>query len=689
MNKMRKIGILILAFLMLFVACIQKIENSTIATFGFENCDPGDFTELLEDGFQIIAEPENVQICPKKGKTTPHSLHIVGGESKSVEIVNKSGRSAKYFGFYAERWTSKPPFQFKVEVLNGESWDEIYNGDEKVQTGSFSNEIVLTLPELVEQRIRITASTALSGGVLIDDLAFFSEADMTVDSVFVPYHVYPVLKGKSINPVLNIQIFASGFSNAQKLDEVTLSALNVESAAIKNVEIFYTGLTNQLQSPVPFCKKQSIKNTLTFKGFQELHHGVNNFFVTYELEKNSTLNFAVAIKCLSIEINDKEYSVKEPKTPAQNYLGIALRQHNDDNVDTYRIPGLATTNKGTLIGVYDIRRNSGTDLQEDIDVGMNRSTDGGQTWESMKVIMDMKEWGGLPNDQNGIGDPSVLVDRNTNTIWVAAVWAHGHHGERNWWASKQGLNPEKTSQYVLVKSEDDGKTWSEPINITSQIKDSKWHLLLQGPGKGITLKDGTLVFPSQFKDENQMPHSTIIWSKDHGNTWNIGTGAKSNTTESQVIELNDGGLMLNMRDNRNNSDKSDTNGRAVAVTYDLGKTWKTHSTSNGALHDPTCMASLIKEDFEVDGAMRSLVLFSNPNSKFERDHMTIKVSLDDGETWPEKHQLLIDSGGGRGYSCMTKIDDKHVGILYEGSQTDLIFQSFAIKDILKGNNYEN
>jgi sialidase-1 len=343
---------------------------------------------------------------------------------------------------------------------------------------------------------------------------------------------------------------------------------------------------------------------------------------------------------------------------------------------------LVTTNNGTLIGVYDIRRNSGTDLQEDIDVGMSRSTDGGENWEPMKVIMDMKEWGGLPNNQNGIGDPSVLVDRTTNTIWVAAVWAHGHPGQRNWWASKPGVEPAETSQLVLVKSEDDGVTWSEPINITNQIKKMEWYLLLQGPGKGITLKDGTFVFPAQFKDKEQMPHSTIIWSKDQGKTWNIGTGAKSNTTEAQVIELNDGGLMLNMRDNRNETDKSETNGRAVAVTYDLGKTWKTHATSNGVLKEPTCMASLIKEDFMVEGKMKSLVLFSNPNSKFGRHHITIKVSLDDGKTWPEKYHRLIDSGSGSGYSCMTKIDDKYVGILYEGSQADLIFQKFSIDEIL-------
>src|SRR5690606_11074179 len=102
------------------------------------------------------------------------------------------------------------------------------------------------------------------------------------------------------------------------------------------------------------------------------------------------------------------------KNPRPQRIGIALRQRGEDNVDTYRIPGLATTNTGTLIGVYDVRWNDPVDLQENIDVGMSRSTDGGRTWEPMKIIMDMGEYGGLPEDQNGIGDPAVLVDRNTN-----------------------------------------------------------------------------------------------------------------------------------------------------------------------------------------------------------------------------------------------------------------------------------
>jgi len=63
--------------------------------------------------------------------------------------------------------------------------------------------------------------------------------------------------------------------------------------------------------------------------------------------------------------------------------------------------------------------------------------------------------------------------------------------------------------------------------------------------------------------------------------------------------------------------------------------------------------------------------------------MTIKLSKDEGDNWPEEHQLLIDEGSGRGYSCMTSIDEETIGILYEGSQADLVFQRIKIKDLLK------
>lgn len=508
---------------------------------------------------------------------------------------------------------------------------------------------------------------------------------MEVDSVTVHYFHSPILKTNDVNPVFQINIEVKGSSNPIFAKEIVVELFgdNVKNDAGES-EIFYSEERPYLRDKTSFGSAQTAQNELSFSGNQQLKKGDNYFWLSVKLKDKANIFDMLGASFTSIKVGNKTFTGQNNEIPGTQRLGIALRKHNDDGVNTYRIPGLATTNEGTLIAVYDMRHINSSDLQEDIDIGMSRSTDGGRSWEPMKTIMDMGEWGGLPNDQNGIGDPSVLVDRGTNTIWVAAVWAHGQPGKRNWLASNPGLEPETTSQLMLVKSENDGIIWSDPINITKQIKDPKWHLLLQGPGKGITLKDGTIVFPAQFKDDGEMPHSTIFWSKDHGKTWKIGTGAKSNTTESQVVELDNGNLMLNMRDNRNSKDKTETNGRSVYTTTDLGKTWQKHTTSRtNVLQEPTCMASLIKETFIVNGKEKKLVLFSNPNTKRGRNHMTIKASFDDGNSWPENVQLLLDEGSGYGYSCLTKIDDYTVGILYEGSRASMTFQAIPIRAIIK------
>lgn len=370
---------------------------------------------------------------------------------------------------------------------------------------------------------------------------------------------------------------------------------------------------------------------------------------------------------------------------------LVLRAQGQDHCDTYRIPGLVTTNRGTLIAVYDNRYNNSKDLQEDVDIGMSRSTDGGQTWEPMRVILDMGEWGGRPQQFNGAGDPCVLYDPFTHTIWVAALWMSGSAPDQMlWWASKPGMKPEETGQFMLVKSTDDGLTWSPPVNITGQIKTPGWQLLLQGPGRGITMKNGTLVFPAQFKaDIGQKAldggaytcHSTIVYSRDHGQTWQIGSGAKTNTTEAQVVELADGTLMLNMRDDRNRKDKGETNGRAVAVTADLGKTWTVHPSSNSALPESNCMASLIDAPVKINGKTQQVLFFSNPNNKNERKNMTIKASLDGGLTWPEKLQVELNEEAGYGYSCMTMVDENTVGIIYEGVK-EIFFQKVPVNELL-------
>ena len=355
---------------------------------------------------------------------------------------------------------------------------------------------------------------------------------------------------------------------------------------------------------------------------------------------------------------------------------VLIHRQGEANCHTFRIPGIAKTNTGTLLAVYDMRYTSRRDLQGHIDIGLSRSTDGGKTWEHPRPIMDMGNYGGLPEDQNGCSDPNILVDTTTGDILVTACWTHGKPGTHQWRGngSEPGLSVDKSTQFMAVRSRDDGLSWSPPENWTAALKDPAWHLFAPAPGNGITLADGTLVMPTQGRDASGLPFSNLMWSRDHGRSWTLSKPARQNTTECAVAALSDGSLMLNMRDNRNRSDRSERNGRAISVSSDLGQTWRVHPSDHGALPEPVCMASLISHRL-ADG--RHVLFFSNPASTSKRERMTVRVSLDDGQTWPHERQLLLDQAGGA-YSSLVMIDERTLGILYESSQADLVFQRLPL-----------
>ena len=190
------------------------------------------------------------------------------------------------------------------------------------------------------------------------------------------------------------------------------------------------------------------------------------------------------------------------------------------------------------------------------------------------------------------------------------------------------------------------------------------------------MTDGTLVFPAQFLDPARgRAASTVIYSRDHGQTWKTGPPAIPGTSEAQVTQLSDGSLMLNMR----GSQKA----RLVAVSSSPDQPWTVHETSAKALPEPGCMASLISADVLVKNKTQRVLFFSNPSNTETRSQMTIKASLDNGMTWPADYQLELNEKNGYGYSCLTAIDENTLGILYEGIR-ELYFQKIPVADILFG-----
>ncbi len=520
-----------------------------------------------------------------------------------------------------------------------------------------------------------------------------TDSDWKIGDPEISVQREPLFPEREENELVTLWFSAEGSDDPLSLESIELRFSDnsaVESLAA--ISAWYTGVVPGVPQRTLLATLETPGKKSILKGNIGLGSGKNYFVISFNARGDADLAGTLEVESVTLTFSDN--AIREiasiPGGPVIRF-GKILRAAGQDGADTYRIPGLVTTNSGTLIAVYDNRYNNSKDLQEDIDIGMSRSTDGGQSWEPMKVIIDLGEYGGLSEQLNGAGDPCVLYDRVNGTLWVAALWMSGSAPDKMlWWASQPGMTPQETGQFILVKSTDDGVTWSEPVNITEQIKDPSWQLLLQGPGRGITMSDGTLVFPAQFKadigvkalDGGQYTcHSTIVYSRDGGETWSIGTGAKSNTTESQVAELSDGSLMLNMRDDRNRTDKTETNGRAVAITNDMGATWTVHPSSNSLLPEPNCMASLIAAEVNVDGQMKRVLFFSNPDNKSERTNMTVKASLDEGATWPEEHQIELFSPAGYGYSCLTMVDDSHIGILYEGVK-ELYFQKIKVAELL-------
>lgn len=519
------------------------------------------------------------------------------------------------------------------------------------------------------------------------------------DTVFIKNPQIPILIERHDNVLCYMRINAH---EAKVLDNVSVTfGQDVPLEQIKSVKLYYGG-TEAIQdrgknrfAPVEYIsahapgktlsvnpsyaiKKSEIvpqKNSVLLTGNQNLYPGVNFFWVSIEMKPEASLLTKITAEVTGVTADGQSLPVKCVSAPnVIRRLGVGVRHAGDDGVAAFRIPGLVTTNKGTLLGVYDVRYNSSVDLQEHIDIGLSRSIDGGKTWEKMRLPLAFGEYGGLPAAQNGVGDPSILVDTKTNTIWIVAAWTHGMGNQRAWWSSQQGMDVNHTAQLVLVKSTDDGKTWSEPINITEQVKHPEWYFLLQGPGRGITMEDGTLVFPIQYIGKDRIPNAGIMYSKDRGETWNIHNHARTNTTEAQVAEVVPGTLMLNMRDNRGGS-------RAVYTTSDLGMTWKEHESSRTALPEPVCMASLISVKAADNVLGKDILIFSNPNTTNARKNITIKISLDGGNTWA--HQLLLDEGENWGYSCLTMVDKETIGILYESSVAHMTFQCIKLKDIVQ------
>jgi len=333
----------------------------------------------------------------------------------------------------------------------------------------------------------------------------------------------------------------------------------------------------------------------------------------------------------------------------------------------YRIPSLMVSPKGTLLAFCEGREAGDS---SDIDLLLRRSEDGGRTWSRKQVVWD--------EGKNVCGNPCPVLDSETGIIWLLMTWNDSRDSSRD---LHRGTGRDTRRVYVC-SSEDDGLSWSQPTEITQCVKRDDWHWYATGPGVGIQLRQephrGRLVIPCDYSSPTDGYGSHIIYSDDHGASWQLGGSVLGGCNECQVVELADGSLMLNMRLQKNGPGK-----RGVAMSRDGGLTWSAMKP-DPVLIDPVCQASLIRYSLACEQGPNRL-LFSNPaqtvppdQTSGDRTRMTVRLSYDEGKTWPVS-KLLHE--GPSAYSCLAVLPGGDIGCLYEGGDVrygEIVFARFSL-----------
>lgn len=320
----------------------------------------------------------------------------------------------------------------------------------------------------------------------------------------------------------------------------------------------------------------------------------------------------------------------------------------------YRIPTIVAAGDGSLLVFAEARRdNRGDPGGGDIDLVCSRSTDQGRTWSPPQLIDD-------PGEKWSASNPTPLLDRSNGRLWIFYNrWEPG----MGTIASRPGTN---NNQMWARTSDDHGQSWSAPRDLTRVSRDyDTWGAIFLGPGGAIQTRSGRLLIPAAMKydayslvgahgSESTMRTYTIF-SDDNGKTWQRGSLTHALTNENQMVELADGSVLMDARQNSGEH-------RWNMFTNDGGKTWS--RPRPGQAVAPIC-ASIRRYSSETSGD-RNRLLWTAPAGP-GRKNLVIRISYDEGQTWMNERLLY---GGLAAYSDIVVLPKGNAGVVWERGVSD-------------------
>ena len=342
--------------------------------------------------------------------------------------------------------------------------------------------------------------------------------------------------------------------------------------------------------------------------------------------------------------------IEEPGVPEEDsivYYEQCLYRPGDFGSTNWRIPAICCLNDGTLLAVCDKRKYNESDLPEDIDIVVRRSTDNGRTWSEPLTIAE-----GTGRKQ-GFGDAALVECENGDVVCVFV-------GGNGLFASSQA---DPIRSYVC-RSSDKGLSWSEPEDITFQLWGDQatrpmcrnYRASFFGSGNGLRLTRGEhagrIMFAAAMVRKNSnVADNFVVYSDDNGMTWKVSQRAYEGGDEAKLMELVDGRVLISVRQ---------TGARGYNYSSNGGLAWGTQGRWE-CMKSNACNGDMLRLAATDRGDSCNILLHSIPNSMERRD-VSIFVSYDEGLTWQDP-VLLFD--GPSVYSSMTLLKNGSVGVLLE------------------------